>query len=118
MVLFDFWATWCGPCHLQARILHDVHEEWSARGVQFVGVDSGEPETAVRSFLAENPVPYPVLLDPEDDLSDRLGIIGLPTLMILDREGKVVYFDAGILAPKPLRELLEKAGAEPMPSSG
>ena len=111
VVLVDFWATWCGPCHLQAKILEPLYAEFKSRGVEFVSVSVGEEEKTVRDFLAENPSPYPVLLDPEDTLSADLGIVALPTLLVVDRAGKVAYFNFGLSDADTLRQKLTQAGA-------
>lgn len=110
VVVVDFWATWCAPCHVQARILESLHGDYKDR-VQFLAVDVGEDEKTVRRFVQRRPFPYPVLLDPKDELSAKLGILALPTLMILDKEGKVSFFQAGISDARTLREALQKAGA-------
>jgi thiol-disulfide isomerase/thioredoxin len=110
VVVVDFWATWCAPCHVQARILESLHRDYKDR-VQFLAVDVGEDEKTVRRFVQQRPFPYPVLLDPKDELSPKLGILALPTLMILDKEGKISYFQAGISDARTLREAFQKAGA-------
>jgi peroxiredoxin len=111
VVVVDFWATWCMPCHLQARILAPLHQEYKDKGVQFLAANSGEDEATVRSFLKRKPFPYPVLLDPEDRVSTQLGILSLPTLLVIDRTGKVSYFDAGVMDAPSLRKILKQAGA-------
>jgi thiol-disulfide isomerase/thioredoxin len=116
VVLVDFWATWCVPCHAQARILESLFAEVGGQGenasaAQFLAVDVGEDEATVQQFVAENPFSYPVLVDPQDTLSYQLGIIGLPTLMVVDRQGRVVYFDAGVIDGDSLRRILADAGA-------
>lgn len=109
VVVVDFWATWCQPCHAQAAVLRGLHEEMKEREIQFLAVDLGEAEPTVRSFVQRNPVPYPVLLDPERSLSAELGIQSLPTLMILDREGRTTYFAPGVIPEDRLRDLIAEA---------
>jgi thiol-disulfide isomerase/thioredoxin len=111
VTVLDFWATWCGPCHVQAEILQALHEEYAGRRLQILAVDSGEDEATVRSFLADRPLPYPVLLDEDEVVSNRLRVLGLPTLVVLDRAGAVVYAEPGIVPPKRLREIVDRAGA-------
>jgi cytochrome c biogenesis protein CcmG/thiol:disulfide interchange protein DsbE len=111
VVVVEFWATWCLPCHVQARVLEPLHKEYKSKGVQFLAANVGEDEKTVRSFLKNKPIPYPVLLDPEDRVSTRLGVLQLPTLLVIDKTGKVSYFDAGIADAPMMRKILKQAGA-------
>jgi thiol-disulfide isomerase/thioredoxin len=111
VVVVDFWATWCTPCRAQAAILEELHAEWADDGVQFLAVDVAEERSTVEEFVQQNPFPYPVLLDPEDELSADLGLMALPTLMVVDRDGQVIYFEAGVVDKPRLEELLRAGGA-------
>ena len=111
VVVFDFWATWCGPCHVQAEILFALQPKLSSRGVEFVAVSVGEPEDVVREFLARKPYPFPVLTDPEDALTAELSIVGLPTLIVADREGRIVYRVTGIAGADDIERAVKRAGA-------
>jgi thiol-disulfide isomerase/thioredoxin len=111
VVVIDFWATWCGPCFLQADILHRLHGEYPKKDVQFLAVNVAEDEKTVRAFVAKRPFPYPVLLDKHESVSGELGVLGLPTLLIVDRKGEISYLRPGIVPEMRLRTLLGEAGA-------
>ena len=112
VVLVEFWATWCGPCRLQAKFIEELHRDLAGNGVGFLAVSVGEDEATVREFVDETPFPYPVLLDPDDRLSADYSILGLPTVMIVDRRGKVTYLETGLRDADVLRQKLKAAGAE------
>lgn len=112
VVVVDFWATWCTPCRAQAKVLEGLHAEWRDRGVRFLAVDVAEDRAKVEAFVADNPFPYPVLLDPEDRLSPKLGLIALPTLMVVNTEGAVTYLEPGLVDRRGLEKLFVEAGAE------
>lgn len=112
IILIDFWATWCGPCHAQADILKSLHKEFASKGVRFLAISLGEPEDIVRKFVERRPYPYPVLVDPEDELSLDLGIYVLPTIMVIDRDGTIAYLEPGVSDAETLRRVLYEAGVE------
>jgi thiol-disulfide isomerase/thioredoxin len=110
VVVVDFWATWCGPCRMQAKILEPVSRDLAGQGVQFLAADMGEPETTVRGFLKTNPFPYPVLLDVDSAISDSFGVTALPTLMILDKKGGLRYLRAGLTDGDTLKRIIQQIG--------
>jgi thiol-disulfide isomerase/thioredoxin len=111
VVVVDFWATWCMPCRLQAQILEPVYRDYKGRGVQFLAANVGEEPDEVKKFLKATPFPYPVLLDPKQATADKLGVAALPTLLVIDKKGRMAYFQPGIADGDTLREILKKAGA-------
>ena len=110
VVLVDFWATWCGPCHLQQQILEPLYREYQSKGAEFLAVSVGEDAETVKQFVAERPFGYPVLIDPADELSPQLGISALPTLLVVDKDGRVAYFEAGVADADTLRRIFAGAG--------
>ena len=110
VVVVDFWATWCGPCHIQARILEPIHQDYKGKGVQFLAANVGEDEATVRGFVKDRPFPYPVLLDAESAVSGKLGVVALPTLMVIDKKGKISFLQAGVVDGPALRKVLKEAG--------
>lgn len=108
LTLVDFWATWCGPCHLQADILAKLYPELRERGVEFLAVSLGEPEAVVREFVEKRPFDYPVLVDPGDTIASEYGLFVLPTVVLLDRDGTVLYLREGISTAKRLRSAVDE----------
>jgi thiol-disulfide isomerase/thioredoxin len=86
----DFWATWCGPCAELMPQLERLQREQGARGLVVYGVAVDEDAAAVRAFLAQVPVSYPMLFDPSGETTAvPLGIGALPTTLLVDRRGVV-----------------------------
>ena len=109
VLLLEFWATWCTPCVAQARILEPIHRDFEGRGVEFLAVSLGEDAETVRAYVERTPFPYPVALDPNDELTGELGIFALPTVLIVGRDGNIVYSQPGLSGGDVLRDVLEQA---------
>jgi peroxiredoxin len=111
VVVYDLWATWCAPCHIQSDILREIYPSLRKRGVEVVGIATGEDPQVVRDFAAKRPFPWPVLVDPEETISNRLEVLGLPTLLITDRDGRIAFRQTGIVDSRRLERELTAAGA-------
>lgn len=117
VVVVDFWATWCGPCQKELPNVIAAYEKHKAQGFEVIGVSLDKDLEALATFLEQKPLPWPTLAgDGTEELATKYGVRGIPTLMLVDREGKVAAVAHRIeqLQPK-IDELLagEKAkGAE------
>ncbi|MCZ6506914.1 MAG: TlpA disulfide reductase family protein [Acidobacteria bacterium] len=96
VVVIDFWATWCGPCRVQAEILHALQEKYRSQPVSFIAINVGESEELVRDFVAKDPFDYPVLMDPTQAVSNQYGVYALPTVMILDQNQRITFSKMGV----------------------
>lgn len=101
VVLLNAWATWCGPCRIEIPHLQALHNQYAARNFAVIGVsvDDGGVEP-VREFVAEQKMTYPVAIDAEAKLLDLLRTTMLPTSVLLDRSGKIVWKKVGWITPE------------------
>jgi len=94
-VVVNVWASWCGPCRFEFPVLQKLSARYGKR-VAFLGVDSQDSADAARTFLREEPVPYPSYSDPDEEIADSLGAtLGLPDTAFYDRRGELVYLKQG-----------------------
>jgi cytochrome c biogenesis protein CcmG, thiol:disulfide interchange protein DsbE len=99
----NVWASWCGPCRFEFPHFQQAAADYGKR-VAFLGVDSEDSDDAAITFLAEAPVPYPSYTDPDKELADSLGALGLPDTAFYDRQGKLVFLKQGVYSdPAELR---------------
>ena len=113
VVLLNLWATWCGPCVFEIPELQTIHEKYASQGFEVVGVslDESGPE-AVKSFIAnQKKMTYPVVLDAEGKLANMLQTTMIPTSLIIDRNGRIVWKKAGAIMKndKELESAIQKA---------
>ena len=111
VVLLDFWATWCEPCKDSLPFYQSLAASHGAKGLRVVAVNLDEEASDAKEFVTEHALTFDVLLDPEGSLASRLDLPAMPTLLLLDRVGNVVWHHAGFKArdKKAIKERIDAA---------
>ena len=108
VTLVDFWATWCAPCRASMPRVQKLYTEYKHTGIELYSVDtdddSPDREPQVREFLLQNGLTFPVVLD-DGSVERAFSIASLPTMLLLDREGKVAWSHIGALTASREGEL-------------
>jgi cytochrome c biogenesis protein CcmG, thiol:disulfide interchange protein DsbE len=97
-VIISFWATWCKPCLIEMENVSDVFEEWQkVKSFTFIAVsiDDSRSSAKVKSLVAGKGWPFDFYLDPNQDLKRALNISMVPFLIIINKEGEIVYEHIG-----------------------
>jgi thiol-disulfide isomerase/thioredoxin len=116
VVILDFWATWCGPCRRAMPLLDKFYTDNRPKNVVVYGVDvfeRGGKRDKVKPFVQQGGFHFPILYG-TDDVAADYGVQAIPTLVMIDPQGKIAYRHLGYSPTLPeeltwqVNELLKK----------
>lgn len=124
VVVIDFWATWCPPCIEQLPRMKAIYQQYHEKGVEFIGVSLDRPVAdggleKLRAFVAANGIPWPQYHQAGDgrpgstpEWSTAWGVDGIPTVFVLDADGRLVSDGSDKPLEQLIPELLERAARQ------
>lgn len=90
-VLLFFWATWCSFCRSELKILNKKYAVITQSGWKVLSINIGEPKYKIEAFLKNYPLDFPVLLDLETEVAEVYDLVGIPTYVLVDKEGFIIF---------------------------
>jgi thiol-disulfide isomerase/thioredoxin len=120
VVLLNFWATWCAECRPEMPVLEGLHRELGPRGLVVLGINARERRDAIRRYAVELGLTFPLVLDTDGKINSLYGVVGIPTTILVGRDGRAVALGVGprAWASDPARALLRALLEEAAPAAG
>lgn len=95
-VLADFWASWCGPCIRETKVLKELNSKYGPEGTNQLDVLGvavwDEPQNTLRA-IEQHQLPWQQILDTQTVATDIYGIPAIPCIILFDPEGRIVSRD-------------------------
>jgi peroxiredoxin len=95
VVMLNFWASWCGPCRQEMPLMDDLYAQYKDLGFTILAVNVDENRDEAHRFLDKVPVSYPILYDPQSDVSEQYEVQAMPTTLMIDRDGNARFLHRG-----------------------
>jgi peroxiredoxin len=108
VVLVNFWASWCAPCLVEIPEFIKVREQYHDRGFEILGISTDDSPQQLREFAEKNKTNYP-LVQVSGEVEDAYGpVFGLPTSILIARDGSVCKRHFGPLSKEQLEKELKE----------
>ena len=95
IVYLDFWASWCVPCRQSFPFMNDMHEKYSEDGLKVVAINLDTERDKAKRFLKIIPADFTIAYDPSGKVPEFYQLSVVPSLYLINREGKIVYKHSG-----------------------
>jgi len=90
VVLLNFWATWCPPCIAEMPSMGELSKKLENHDFAMIPINAQETSELVEAFLKEFEIDFPVYYDFHGRAASKVGILGLPTSVLIDRDGSAL----------------------------
>ena len=114
ILVLNFWGSWCTPCRDEAPTLAVLDQQYSSRGVAFLGDDVADTPQSALAFTRSVGITYPSINDPGyvvvQDFSQATPVSETPTTVVIDAAGHVVGMVLGQTSYGEMTTLLRDAG--------
>ena len=96
LVMINFWASWCGPCRVEMPSFEKLYNDEKDHGFIILAIAEDKDRPKLDKYLKEKPVSFPVLIDKDNALAEKLKIETYPTTVLVNGNGKIRQVDEGV----------------------
>lgn len=95
VVYLDFWASWCGPCKQSFPWMNEMQDKYQSQGFEVVAINLDAKQADADRFLGKVPARFIVAFDQKGESARQIGVKGMPTSLLIGRDGKLIHQHAG-----------------------
>lgn len=95
VVLVNFWASWCVECRPEMPMFEQLHQAFAKQGLTVLGINYRETTTRIEWFAQKLGLTFPLVLDPQGEITKAYGVFGLPSTFLVGRDGRPVALAVG-----------------------
>ena len=111
VVLVNFWATWCKPCKEEMPAMQASYERLREQGFVVLAVNELEDVEKVAEHIKTHGHTFLVVMDHNNGVANRYGVVGLPASFLIDRQGIVrEHIFGNLLTEQRIAELVRQYG--------
>ena len=100
VVYLDFWASWCGPCRKSFPWMNDIQKQYQPQGFSVISINLDADKSLATKFLLQTPADFTVIYDPKGQIAKHFKIQGMPSSMLIGRDGQIKSSHTGFFTKK------------------
>lgn len=86
-----FWTTWCPSCRREVPKVNSFYKK-NKETVSVLGINTGETRKKIEDFVEKKRISYPIASDFKNEVGKLYNVLGVPTIVVIDKDGKVLYY--------------------------
>lgn len=92
-IMLVFWASWCSNCARELPLINELLESEIGKNLQVIAINVGYNDSLARieRFINKTDMSYPVIFDRNSTITSQYKVLGVPTIIIADTKGTIVF---------------------------
>ena len=111
LIVFNFWATWCGPCRAEMADLQAIHTDYED-SIHIIGINAGETHTDVMNWVHDLSLTFDIAIDRDGLVSETYQVRGLPTTVVINTAGQIITIYYGPITYATLEQHIQSRSSE------
>lgn len=108
VVLVNFWASWCPYCVRELKELRSIRSKYSPKELKIIGVSFDSSKSSFKRMLEKSKINYPNYISSDSSMGMFFGVMGVPSTIIYDKNGKIVKQFSGYIKSEQIEDIIDE----------